>query len=88
MVAVGWVVRESGALVGGVLPVGGFIVCVAECSGWEGALTYGAESAVACGGSMVSSAVGAGKFGGGCWRPGWWLGYGADVVGREAVIAV
>jgi hypothetical protein len=65
VVAVKWIVRESGALVRGILPVGGFIVCVAECSGWEGALTYAAESAVACGGSMVGSAVGAGEFGGG-----------------------
>ena len=65
MVAVGRLVGDSSALVGVVLAMGGFVVGVAECSGGESALTYGAECAIAGGGSMVGSAVGAWEFGGG-----------------------
>ena len=66
-------------------PMDGLVVCVAECCGWEGALTYGAEGAVTCCGSMVSSAVGAGEFsGGGAWLY-WGLAHGADVGGRGSV---
>ena len=65
MVSVGRLVGESGALVWSVCPMDGLVVGVAECCGWEGPLTYGAEGAVTGCGSMVGSAVGAGEFSGG-----------------------
>ena len=58
------VVGETRSLVGRILLVGGDVVGMAKGGCWERSLAYGAEGAVAGGGAMVTSTVGAGEFGG------------------------
>jgi hypothetical protein len=58
------VVGETRSLVGRILLVSGDVVSMAKSGCWERSLAYGAEGAVACGGAMVTSTVGAGEFGG------------------------